>query len=92
MTPLSAREMEIMRLAITETNREVAYRLGISEQTVKNHLSAAYRKLDVISVGQAAAALGWLVLPDATPAERHDAVTEAVAHLEAARDLLVVAG
>jgi len=31
------------------TNRQVATRLNIAERTVRNHLSAIYRKLDATS-------------------------------------------
>jgi DNA-binding NarL/FixJ family response regulator len=67
-TPLSAREMEILVL-ITRgySNKEVAHSLGISRQTVKNHMTAILRKLDVSDRTQAAVyALrhGWIRLQD----------------------------
>jgi DNA-binding NarL/FixJ family response regulator len=40
-----------------ETQQAVADDLGISVQTVKNHLQAAYRTLGVRSIGQAARVL-----------------------------------
>ncbi len=66
--PLSPREMEIL-MYITKgySNKEVAYRLGISRQTVKNHMTAILRKLDVNDRTQAAVyALrhGWIRLQD----------------------------
>ncbi|MGH2543532.1 MAG: response regulator [Ardenticatenaceae bacterium] len=66
--PLSPREMEIL-IFITKgySNKEVAYRLGISRQTVKNHVTAILRKLDVNDRTQAAVyALrhGWIRLLD----------------------------
>jgi two-component system response regulator DegU len=66
--PLSPREMEILRL-ITRglSNKEVAYTLGISHQTVKNHMTSILRKLDVEDRTQAAVfALrrGWVRLQD----------------------------
>ena len=66
--PLSPREMEILRL-ITKglSNKEVAYTLGISHQTVKNHMTSILRKLDVEDRTQAAVfALrrGWVRLQD----------------------------
>lgn len=45
---LTAREEEILKLLATgESNREIAKRLFISEQTVKNHLANIFRKLQV---------------------------------------------
>jgi two-component system, NarL family, response regulator NreC len=45
---LSTREREVVRDMIQGlTNREVATRLGISEKTVKTHLSAVFRKLHI---------------------------------------------
>jgi DNA-binding NarL/FixJ family response regulator len=66
--PLSPREMEILRL-ITRglSNKEIAYTLGISHQTVKNHMTSILRKLDVEDRTQAAVfALrrGWVRLQD----------------------------
>jgi len=46
--PLSPREVEILdRIAQGRTNRQLADDLGISEQTVKNHVSSILRKLSV---------------------------------------------
>ena len=44
---LTPREVEVVPL-IAEglQNKEIAQRLGLSEQTVRNHLSSIYRKLD----------------------------------------------
>ncbi len=63
---LSPREMEVLRL-LTQgmSNREIAQTLGISEQTVKNHVTAILRKLNVEDRTQAAVyALqrGWVRL------------------------------
>lgn len=65
---LSAREMEILRL-ITKglSNKEIAKALGISRQTVKNHMTSILRKLAVNDRTQAAVyALrrGWIRLQD----------------------------
>ena len=47
-TALTGREREILALAANGyTNRELARRLWVTEQTVKFHLSNVYRKLDV---------------------------------------------
>ncbi len=62
--PLSAREREILRLlAAGCSNREVAEALGLSEGTVKNHVSNILGKLGVRDRTRAvlkAAELGWL--------------------------------
>jgi DNA-binding NarL/FixJ family response regulator len=65
---LSAREMEILKL-ITKglSNKEIAKALGISRQTVKNHMTSILRKLAVNDRTQAAVyALrrGWIRLQD----------------------------
>jgi len=64
--PLSPREMEILE-HVTKglSNKEIAFKLGISHQTVKNHMTAILRKLRVDDRTQAAVyALrhGWVRL------------------------------
>jgi len=45
--PLTTREVQILRhIANGNTNKQVAHVLGISEQTIKNHISAILRKLN----------------------------------------------
>lgn len=52
---LTAREREILaRVAEGMLNKEIASCLNISEQTVKNHLSSIFRKIDVLDRTQAA--------------------------------------
>jgi DNA-binding NarL/FixJ family response regulator len=67
-TPLSPREMEILQFVTRGlSNKEIASRLGISHQTVKNHMTAILHKLDVEDRTQAAVyALrhGWVRLQD----------------------------
>ena len=47
MTPLSPRETEILRLiAEGNSNKRIAYTLGIGEQTIKNHITSIMRKLN----------------------------------------------
>jgi DNA-binding NarL/FixJ family response regulator len=54
-TPLSPREMEILEYVTRGlSNKEIAYKLGISHQTVKNHMTAILQKLDVEDRTQAA--------------------------------------
>lgn len=71
LTPLSPREMEILELVTRgASNKEIAHRLTISQQTVKNHMTAVLRKLRVDDRTQAAVyALrhGWVRLDSATP-------------------------
>jgi DNA-binding NarL/FixJ family response regulator len=66
--PLSPREVEILdNIAQGMTNKQVAYALGISEQTVKNHMSSILRKLSVNDRTQAvvyAMRQGWIKLPE----------------------------
>ncbi|HEC36131.1 MAG TPA: helix-turn-helix domain-containing protein [Anaerolineae bacterium] len=70
--PLSKRELEILQLVATgATNREVAYRLGISVNTVKVHLRNIFTKLGAESRTEAtmiAVREGWVVVPEAKPA------------------------
>lgn len=66
--PLSPREMEILQhIAKGQSNKEVAYALGISRQTVKNHMTSILRKLAVNDRTQAAlyaVKRGWIRLQD----------------------------
>lgn len=66
--PLSPREMEILQhIAKGQSNKEVAYELGISRQTVKNHMTSILRKLAVNDRTQAAlyaVKRGWIRLYD----------------------------
>ncbi len=66
--PLSPREMEILQhIARGQSNKEVAYELGISRQTVKNHMTSILRKLAVNDRTQAAlyaVRRGWIRLND----------------------------
>jgi len=51
---LTAREIEILRLlASGMANKQIAYRLKISEKTVRNHVSNMYEKLNIFDRSQA---------------------------------------
>ena len=67
-SPLSPREMEILEYVTRGlSNKEIAFSLGISHQTVKNHMTAILQKLAVEDRTQAAVyALrhGWVRLQD----------------------------
>ncbi|HML20045.1 MAG TPA: response regulator transcription factor [Aggregatilinea sp.] len=74
--PLSPREMEILQYVTQgKSNKEIAQSLGISHQTVKNHMTSILKKLDVRDRTQAAVyALkrGWVRPSDADPDLKHD--------------------
>ncbi|MEJ7761850.1 MAG: response regulator transcription factor [Thermomicrobiales bacterium] len=63
LEPLSPREIEVLDcLAIGWSNRRIGDALFITERTVKNHITAILRKLDVHDRGQAIRAaerFGW---------------------------------
>ncbi len=67
-SPLTPREVQILdSIAQGRTNKEVAYALAISEQTVKNHMSSILRKLSVNDRTQAvvyAMRQGWIKGPE----------------------------
>jgi DNA-binding NarL/FixJ family response regulator len=66
--PLTDRELEILRkVSDGLTNAEIGYALGISAQTVKNHVTSILRKLAVNDRTQAvvtALRRGWLSIDD----------------------------
>jgi DNA-binding NarL/FixJ family response regulator len=63
---LTSRELEVLGLvAAGSKNREISEALGLSEQTVKNHLSSVFHKLGVPNRTRAvmyASRQGWLDL------------------------------
>lgn len=60
---LAPRELEVLEMLATGcTMHEAADRLGISAQTIKNHTSSAYHRLDVNGLVEAFVKLGWLVV------------------------------
>lgn len=62
--PLSPREMEILEhVTLGMINKEIANELGISQQTVKNHMTSILKKLNVKDRTQAAVTAlrrGWV--------------------------------
>lgn len=51
---LTAREIEILKLMATgKPNKQIAYKLKISEKTVRNHISHIYEKLQIYDRAQA---------------------------------------
>lgn len=66
LSPLTPRQMEILELVVQGmSNRKIAYELGISHQTVKNHMTTILRKLGASGRTEAAVyALrrGWIPL------------------------------
>lgn len=64
--PLSVREMEVLTLVVKgKSNKEIAALLGISHQTVKNHITSILRKFGVEDRTQAvvyALKRGWVKL------------------------------
>ena len=69
-TPLSDREIEVLeRIASGGSNKDIADTLGISTQTVKNHISSILRKLSLNDRTQAvlyALRRGWIETPGMT--------------------------
>jgi DNA-binding NarL/FixJ family response regulator len=68
LAPLSPREMEILEhVTRGMSNKEIAFKLGISHQTVKNHMTSILRKLGVDDRTQAAVyalSRGWVRLDE----------------------------
>lgn len=53
-TDLTERQIAVLLLmAESKTNKEIAYQLGVSEKTVKAHITAIFRALRVASRGEA---------------------------------------
>jgi DNA-binding NarL/FixJ family response regulator len=51
---LTSREIEVLKLiASGAANKQIAYKLSISEKTVRNHISNMYEKLQLFDRSQA---------------------------------------
>lgn len=72
-TPLTARELEVLGYAARGyINKQIAYQLGVSEQTIKNHMTSILRKLDANDRTQAvvlALHYGWISSQIKQPSE-----------------------
>jgi DNA-binding CsgD family transcriptional regulator len=66
--PLTKREAQILNyIAQGNSNKQIAYILDISEQTIKNHVSSILRKLNANDRAHAVALAmrnGWLLAED----------------------------
>lgn len=62
---LTTRQLQCLYLALEVGADEAGYLLGLSPQTVKNHLSKLFKKLAVMTKWEAASALGWVKYPQA---------------------------
>lgn len=62
-TELTQRDLEVLAAVLMGTRREAATRLGISESTVRGHMSNICVRLQVRDRVGAAHALGWLRIP-----------------------------
>jgi DNA-binding NarL/FixJ family response regulator len=71
--PLSPREMEILEHVVYGMiNKEIAKKLGISQQTVKNHMTSILKKLNVKDRTQAAVTAirrGWVRMDNSSRQE-----------------------
>ena len=78
---LSQREMELLReLGRGRSNKDISHVLNITQQTVKNHITSIFRKLDVNDRTQAVLAglrYGWIKLDEGSDVISNGDVTAA---------------
>jgi DNA-binding CsgD family transcriptional regulator len=76
-TPPPKRELEaIAEISIHGTGRRAAYCMGISSQTLKNHVSSLHARIGSGSVPQALMFLGWITIPKHVGTAFHEQETE----------------
>jgi DNA-binding CsgD family transcriptional regulator len=62
--PPTPRQLEALQASLMYgSQKAAAHQMGISPQQLKNHLTRLYKRLDVVSMPEAAIALGWLRIP-----------------------------
>jgi len=58
---LTQRERHVMeRYAVLGSHKAVAHDMGLSTQTIKNHMSSIHAKLEASNMVEVFTALGWL--------------------------------
>ena len=58
------RQLQVMEAYVrTGSQKAAAHECNLSIQTVKNHLTALYARLDVSNVLEALTKLGWVEIP-----------------------------
>jgi DNA-binding CsgD family transcriptional regulator len=61
---LTQRQFDVLsNYAETGLQKETALQMGLSLQTVKNHLRRSYRKIGATNITEAYRMLGWLNVP-----------------------------
>ncbi|GAJ07248.1 unnamed protein product, partial [marine sediment metagenome] len=82
-TPLSPRQTEILnQIAKGQPNKRIARTLGISEQTVKNHVTSIMDKLDANDRTHAvvlAMLNGWLNIEDVSEVRSEEELAPSLA-------------
>lgn len=72
VSQLSLQEERILRLRAQGLSyKEVAHLVGASHQTVKNHMTAIYRKFEATNLQDLLNTIGWVVIPGEPPQEPH---------------------
>ncbi|MBA7678756.1 hypothetical protein ES703_87034 [subsurface metagenome] len=83
ITPLSPRQTEILnQIAKGQPNKRIARTLGISEQTVKNHVTSIMDKLDANDRTHAvvlAMLNGWLNIQDVSEVRSEEELAPSLA-------------